>query len=139
VNANHMDAVAVLYMAKWLVAELVRVFHAVDTVTAVQVVDALVERELPVIWQVGGLKRVLQPKLSMKDKMLLLLYSEPGPVPEERVISWIEHSNPTVFRRDVVRPAHRSRLIEYDEGARTLELSPVGTRWVEEHLPLALT
>lgn len=139
VNANHMDAVAVLYMAKWLVAELVRVFHAVDTATATQVVDALVERELPVIWQVGGLKRVLQPELSMKDKMLLLLYSEQGPVSEERIISSIEHSNPTVFRRDIARPAHKSRLIEYDEGARTLELSPVGMRWVEEHLPLALT
>lgn len=73
VDANHMDAVAVRYMAKWLVTELVRVFHNLDTTAATEVVDALVEREIPVIWQVGDRRRVLQPKLSMKDRMLLLL------------------------------------------------------------------
>ena len=49
VDPNHMDAVAVLYMSKWLVAELVRVFHRVDTATASEAVDTLVERESAII------------------------------------------------------------------------------------------
>src|SRR2546423_9437344 len=59
VDPNHMDAVCVLQMSKWIVAELVRVFHNVDVDTATEIVDTLVERETPLIWEVNGLKRVL--------------------------------------------------------------------------------
>ena len=51
---------------------------------AAELVDALVEREVPLVWKVGGKKRVLDPKMSMKDKTLLLLHSSTGPVPEAR-------------------------------------------------------
>jgi hypothetical protein len=47
VNANHMDAEFVLAAAKWVVAELVRLFHTVDVRTATDVVDALVEKPFP--------------------------------------------------------------------------------------------
>jgi hypothetical protein len=73
VNANHMDSVFVLYSAKWIMAELIRIFHQVDTTTATNIVDALVERTLPLIWEVGDNRRVLNPKMSMKDKTLALL------------------------------------------------------------------
>ncbi len=66
VSPNHMDAVTVLAMAKWLVAELVRVFHNVDTKTATAITDALVEREVPLIWRVGEKERVLKANLSLK-------------------------------------------------------------------------
>jgi hypothetical protein len=138
VDANHMDAVAVLYMAKWIVAELVRVFHRLDTATATEVVNLLVEREIPVIWHVGDKKRVLQHKLSMRDKMLLVLYTEPGTVSEQDVVSWLEYSNASGFRHNVVQPAHKDRFIEYDTIARTLQLSPLGVQYVEEKLPLIL-
>jgi hypothetical protein len=41
VNPNHMDASMVLHSSKWLVAELVRIFHNVDTAIATAVVEAL--------------------------------------------------------------------------------------------------
>lgn len=136
VNPNHMDAVAVLYMAKWLVAELIRVFHCVDTATATEMVDALVEREVQVVWLVDGRKRVLLEKLTLRNKTLLLLYSEAGAVAEDDLRNWVEASNPTSYRRDVLRAAHRGKLLEYDDRAKTVRLSPTGARYVEENLPL---
>src|ERR1700682_786330 len=53
VDPNHMDAVCVLQMSKWLVAELVRIFHTCSVQEATVVVDALVEREVPLVWKVG--------------------------------------------------------------------------------------
>jgi hypothetical protein len=29
-------------------------------------------------------------------------------------VSWLEHSNASVYRRDVLRKLHRERFIEYD-------------------------
>jgi hypothetical protein len=138
VDPNHMDAKVVVESAKWIIAELVRVFHGLSTIEATQVVEGLVERTIPVVWDVAQRKRVLRTDLSMKDQTLLLLYTTNGPVKEVDLVSWTEHSNPTVYRRNVLRQAHRSRLIEYDENTGDVHISPRGIAYVEEHLPFDL-
>jgi hypothetical protein len=128
VNPNHMDASVVLAMAQWVMAELIRLFHGTDTKAATETVDALVERTVPVVWEVGGRRRVLEPSLSWRKQMLLLLLSMPAPVAEATLVTdWLEHPSAAVFRRDVLRPAHKARLVDYDEAAGTVTLSPKGT------------
>lgn len=134
VDPNHMDAICVLQMSKWIVAELVRVLHQLPVDDAAELVDALVEREVPLVWKVGDKKRVLDPEMSMKDKTLLLLHGSAGAVAVADLISWTEHSNPTVYRRDVLRRAHKATLIEYDADAKTAVISPVGVAYVEANL-----
>jgi hypothetical protein len=134
VNANHMDATLVLAGAKWVVAELVRIFHNIEPEDAAAVVDAMVERIIPSVWTVGTFRRVLATGVSMKDQTLLLLYSTPGPVAETDLARWVEHSNPSVYRRDVLATAHKDRLIEYDRTTGLVYLSPLGTAHVEDKL-----
>jgi len=57
-----------------------------------------------------------------------------GPVHERDLVSWIEHSNASVYRRDVLRTAHKARLMEYDQRAGTAQISPRGIEHVEEML-----
>jgi hypothetical protein len=131
VDPNHMDATAVLAMSKWLLAELVRIFHDVDTMAAAKVVDAIVERDVPVIWFVNGKRRILDVDLSMREKMLLILYQSRDQIAEKDLIEWLEHSNASVFRRDVIRPSHKERLIEYNDLSGRLQISPKGAQLVE--------
>lgn len=134
VDPNHMDAVCVLQMSKWIVAELIRVLHKRPLDKATEIVDALVERETPLIWKVNDKMRVLDAKLSMKDKALLLLHATAGPMDDRELIDFIEYSNTAVFRRDVLRPAHKVKLIEYDQHAGTVIISPLGIEYVEKLL-----
>lgn len=136
VNPNHMDAVAVLYMSRWVVAEIIRIFHDVTTAEAAEIVDALVERTLPLIWQIDGKHRVLNTKLTAREKTLVLLYRLRGQVADSDLVTWIEHSNPSLYRRDVLRKLHRERMVEYDATARTVVISPTGIRYVEECINL---
>jgi len=138
VNPNHMDAKVVVESAKWLVAELVRVFHGLSTEEATEVVEGLVEKTVPIVWKVGERKRVLRSDLSMRDQTLLLLYSTTGSVHERDLVDWVEHSNPSVYRRDVLRRAHRERLVDYNEHSGEVHLSPTGAAYVEDKLPLDL-
>ncbi|MFI9104304.1 hypothetical protein ACIGXA_27690 [Streptomyces fildesensis] len=126
VDPNHMDATAVLYMGKWLVAELVRVLHGITTEQATDLVDALIEREIPLIWTDGERKRVLKKGLTWKQKMLLMMLSERGQVGENDLFKWLEHSNAPRFRRDVLRPAHKENLIDFEEVSATIQLLPPG-------------
>jgi hypothetical protein len=135
VDPNLMDATAVVAMSKWVVAELIRVFHAVSTEKAQQLVESVVERSLPIIWKVGDVLRVLKPGLSAKHKVLVLLYHSTSWVDEEALRRWVEYSNPSMFREILLR-CHKDKLVEYDSGKKRVTLSPAGIDYVESKISL---
>jgi hypothetical protein len=134
VDPNHMDAVCVLQMSKWIMAEFLRVLHHLPVDEATEIVDALVELETPLIWKVNDKTRVLDTRLTMKDKSLVLLHATAGRLGDRELIDFIEHSNASAFRRDVLRPAHKAKLIEYDESTGIVTISPLGIEYVEKLL-----
>ena len=132
VDPNQMDATCVLYISKWIISELVRIFHDVDTKTAETAIDIIVERMLPTIWKVGDKMRVLDTSLSMKEKTLLLLYKSSIPLKQQDLVEWVEHSNVSIYRRDVLRLLHHDKFVEYDENTKIVHLSPKGIAHVEK-------
>ena len=134
VNPNHMDATMIFYASKWLMAELVRLLHNVETREASAIVEDLISKEIPLVWQAGDRKRILAKNLNMRQKTLLFLYSESQPIKEDTLFDWIEHSNKAVFRNNVLVRGHRARLWEYDKSSRTVLLSPIGKDEVETNL-----
>lgn len=134
VDPNHMDATAVLYSAKWLVAELVRLLHTLTTDEATAIVDGLIEREVAWVWSHGDKKRVLRKGLTWKQKTLVLMLTESGDVAEADLVRWLEHPGLPSFRKDVLKPLHKDRLIEYDTDKRTIHLLPPGVTAAEERV-----
>jgi hypothetical protein len=130
VDPNQMDATAVLYRSKWLMAELVRLLHGMTTDAATELVEALVEREIAVVWKWGDKRRVLVTGLSWKQQVLLLL-SSVTEATEADLLAWLEHKTLSNLRKDVLRPMHRGRLIDYDETTRVLRLLPPGITQAE--------
>jgi hypothetical protein len=131
VSPNHMDASVVLSMSKWLMAEMVRLLHDVQPAVAAEVIEALIDRELPLVWQVAGRKRVLDPLMKKKDKALAFLYSEVGPLSVGQLAEWLEQDARYV-KRDVVKPLHDARLVEFYQQTNLVHLSPIGVRSAEK-------
>lgn len=139
VNPNHMDALLVVSMADWIMAEIVRIFHSVTTDKAQDIVESLMVKQVHAVWEVDGKRRVLDTSLSFTNKTLLLLYqSHPKAISEENLLSWTEHSNASIFRRDVLRRCHENKLIEYDTVKKIATLSPLGIRYVEKNISLKI-
>jgi hypothetical protein len=90
-----MDAVAVLSMANWVMAELVRVFHGLSTAEAQSVVDGLAERRIPLVWQGQDSRRVLDPSLPLKEPLLLLIASSSSKVETEELCGQVTERNRT--------------------------------------------
>ncbi len=134
VASNKMDAAFVTSSCTFVVAELIRVFHNCSVEDAQETVDALVERKSPLIWEFDGGKRVLDTALKAADKVLVLLYSEPGWVGAPELISWIKYTNPTQFRATVLTPLDRALMIEFDQAANQCMITPMGMRRVEDEL-----
>jgi hypothetical protein len=132
VDPNHMDATAVLYIAKWLVAELVRLLHTLSTEEATAIVDGLIEREVAWVWTHGDKKRVMRTGMTWKQQTLVLMLTEAGDVAEADLTRWLEHPRLPSLRKDVLKPLHAARLIEYDTDKRTVRLLPPRVTAAEE-------
>ena len=123
VNPNLMDATAVYNLASWILAELVRIFHGVSTRDAQEVVNGLVERKSSLIWEIEDVKRVLDPKMPIREQVLLLLHQKLGWLSDKELVSWTEYSNATVFRAKVLTPLHEFGLL-----STTKETAALGFR-----------
>ena len=135
VEANQIDAATLVRACDWVICELVRIFHRLSLEEAQALVDGLAQRTIPDIWEVAGKKRVLRTDLTYKESTLLLLYSssESGVLLED-LFAWTEHSNITLFRRDVLKALHRDRLAEHDTDSDVVYISPIGVRKVEREI-----
>lgn len=131
VNPNHMDATAVLYSAKWIMAELVRLLHSLPTEQATSIIESIVEREISWVWTDGDIKRVIKMGLTLKQQTLVLLLASQGTVKEGDLVCWLERPDVRVYRRDVLRKMHRERLIEYGSADKSIRLLPPGVAAAE--------
>ena len=133
VKPSHMDATYVVAAAKWTMAELIRLFHNVSSKDAQDAVEFLTDRELPMIWDVNGRKRVLTAALSKSAQTLILLH-QVSAAKDEELFSWVEYSNFSVYRSKVLRPGHKQRLWEYDPDTGMVTLSALGVEEAEKIL-----
>jgi hypothetical protein len=134
VDPNEMDGEYFDRAIKWLIAELVRVFHNVSTAEARQIVETVSERSIPQIWEGDGKIRVLLPSLPMKDKVLLVLYHAVTAMDVKRLQEAVEYSNASVFAKSVLKKLHKEKLIEFDRDLGTVILLPPGVQHVEANL-----
>lgn len=139
VDANKIDAATAVRIADWCICELIRIYHTLSIEEAQALLDGISLRQVPQVWAVGGKRRVLDPSLDLRSQALLLLYTVPNEaVPVEDLFDWTEHSHLGNFKRDVLRPLHAVRLIEYDSSTQTVVLSPTGAADVEARLLASL-
>jgi hypothetical protein len=135
VDANEIDAATCVRTADWCLSELIRVVHEVPLEEAQALLDAIAWREVPHVWSIAGVKRVLDPKLTMREQVLVLLYSDPETaVPVEDLFKWTEYSRIDNFRRNVLAPLHDARMVEFDKETNTVVLSPLGADETERHV-----
>lgn len=129
VSPNEMDATFLLYSAKWVVAEIVRLNSTLSFDDTQKLVSQIVEREIGVLWKEETFTRVLSTRPRTKDQVLVLLFdASPRSEPELRAIT--EYRNATNFRR-LLRQLHAERMIEYSSDG-SCHISPLGSRRAEE-------
>lgn len=127
VDPNHMDAVFVMTSCSWVMAELVRVFHNVSTAEAQGVVDRLVERRVPLLWFGEDMRRVLDPKMPLREQVLLLLSTSSGKVDTADLLKWTDYKNASYFR-SLLRTMHKQRLVELSSDETAALILPPGDR-----------
>lgn len=135
VEANEIDATTIVKLADWIIAELIRIYHSLSLEEAQALIDSINTKTIPDVWEINGKRRILKQGLEFKEKVLLLTYTDlDNGVAVEDLFDWTEHSNFSMFKSSVLKPLHRSGLIEYDRELNFIHLSPLGIKQVEEKI-----
>jgi len=133
ISPNHMDAAGVLAVAKWVLAEIVRLLNSIDVEQARLAVEEVTTKSVELVWVVNGKRRVLSTSLGYRERTLVILYREhPKPVEGRQLFDWVEYSSWSAFKTNILRRCHAERLVDYDEVADQLHISPAGIRLAEE-------
>jgi hypothetical protein len=132
VEANEIDASTIVRVCDWIFCELIRIYHNLSLEEAQSIIDSISEKSVPLIWEIGGKKRILNKSLNYKQKTLVLIYSEiENGVYVNDLFDWVEHSHLTNFKRDVLKQLHKEKLIEFDNYNDIVYISPLGIKEVE--------
>lgn len=136
VSVNGMDANLVMACASWLLAEIVRLESGVSPAEAQQMVDSLVERQVPIIEEIDGDPVVLNTKLNATSRVLVLLYKKhPERIPLKTLQRWVKYRNITHFRNLLEANVRESMLVMNDNGVR---LTLKGATYVEKNIDLSM-
>lgn len=132
VEANSIDTATIVRVCDWILCELIRIHHGLSLEEAQAMVDALSSRSIPEIWEIMGKKKVLRTDLNVKQKTLLLAYTDiHGGILVEDLFAWTEYSKLSMFKIKVLKPLHDEILIEWDKENDAVFLSPLGVQEVE--------
>lgn len=132
IDPNQQDASLVVGVVSWLLAELIRMYHDVNADEAQAIVVNLVTRQAPIIEEFDGFLKVLSPRMSVSDHVLVLLYhrGDHGATFED-LQRWVRPPMRTNLRRTLSRLVNERDLAHHD--GTTFRITRLGQQVVERH------
>ncbi len=131
VSPNELDATYILYAAKWVMAELVRLCSTLSPEEAGALIHQIIERQVEAIWDDGETFMILDSKLRASDKILLVLYKKDNIIDSD-IQKSVEYQNKSAFNKILIS-LKKERLIDYRDDKRC-KISPLGCLRAEEIL-----
>ncbi len=115
IDANLMDATLVMAVCDWVMAELIRLYHDCSADEAQNIVDRLVKRSVPIIYDRDGIKTLLKQTSCEDAALLFLQYEGEKDIPVGDLCKWVEYTYVTTFRRKILHKLHTEKKIYLDE------------------------
>lgn len=133
ISPNHLDAEIYLSGMKWVMGELVRNYSQLSLEMSRDIVEAVITRTIQIVWSSEDLRRVLDPKRTTYQKVLILLYAEGRETSVSVLQGWVEYKNTTNFRNKILKKLHSEALIHYNESKSSVIILPTGQVYVEKN------
>lgn len=129
VSPNYLDATLIVATCKWILGEILRAESALSFDETASLVDAIVDRPVPGLWDAGSTRRILADGLSLREQILFLLLAE-SPQHADHILACTGYTNGAYFRKQL-RALHDERRIEFSNDGLCY-LSPKGHKEAEQ-------
>jgi hypothetical protein len=137
VAPSYIDAVFGISIAKWILAELIRINSDLTPHETSIMMNALVDRQIPIVEIIRDTPVILNPDLSARESILVLLYTAyPNHMNSDNIVKYLPNfTRPNIMTS--LRNAEKARLV-FREGDNSY-LTSLGMHFVEENLSGLIT
>jgi hypothetical protein len=97
IKPNHIDARVLTAQADWILAELTRLATRHDFAQAQALIDALVDRQIPLLEMIHGEWKLLETNLGLQDAILLALYHD-DKLLQADIVAFVKRGQSTVSK-----------------------------------------
>lgn len=133
INPNKTDSYLIITICEWILAELYRINYSVSLTEAQNIVDKLISRKLELVFELNGIKRILNPRLKIKDKILLIVYSEQSEyVTLSNLCLHLKNKNQYYLKNKILKQLDKEEFIELTKDDK-IYLLPPGEKYVEDN------
>lgn len=133
ISPNKADALLIITISEWVLSELYRINYRIPLVKAQELVNNLVSRKLELVFDLNGVKRILNPKMKIKDQILLLLYSDNNQyLTIDNLAKHLKYDNKNYLKNKILTEIDKQKLIELTEDEKVYLLPP-GRKHVEDN------
>jgi hypothetical protein len=138
VDANFSDATLSLVCCNWVMTEFLRIYYTSDIATAQKLVDSLVKIRIPLIQDFNGFLKLLNPKLSLPNKIMALLYyrHSDGATVEELNL-WLANRIRRDYMNLTLDKLEHERAFIHREDERCF-ITDTGKKYVEMNIPFQI-
>jgi hypothetical protein len=133
INPNRADALLIITIAEWVLAELYRINYTITLSKAQELVNNLVTRKLELVFDVNGVKRILNHSLKIKDQILILLYADNNQyLTIDNLCTHLKYKNKSYLKSKILSELDKKKMIELTEDEKVFLLPP-GRKYVEDN------
>lgn len=131
IEANRSDITWMMYSAKWVLAEFIRLSSKLSIDETSELVSSIMLRESSLIWETPRGLKILDPKMTTNNKVLCHLYLKDNQL-DSQLQQTIGYKNKTNFNKKILQKLHEQMLIDYVN--HTCSLTPLGAKEAEKIL-----
>jgi hypothetical protein len=114
IDPNDQDATLVISAIDWVLAELVRLHHGITANEAHRIIVNLVARQAPVVQDFDGFLKILNPKLQVSDRVLVLLYQRGADrATIDELLGWVHPKMRTNLKRTLEQLEHDKAYLHH--------------------------
>jgi len=136
IDVNEMDSTFVIQSVNWIMAELVRIEGQTSPDEAQEAIKKIIERKIPIVEEIGGRLKVLNPKLTVREQILVICYQKySGFIEDKNLFEWVEEKNKTRFKKYLIL-LDKEKLVDYYN--KKICLTKLGLVWVEKNIKFQL-
>jgi hypothetical protein len=132
IDPNLQDATHVVGNMDWVMAELVRLYHAVSADDAQRIIEDLVTKEVPAVQEIDG-HPVILSRLRARERALLMLYrAGAGGATIDELAAWLREGRKDHLRDRLRRLDDEQLVLEHPLTGR-FHITFLGEQYVVDH------
>jgi hypothetical protein len=136
IDVNEMDSNFVLNASNWIVAEFIRLETQMSPADAQAEIQKIIERKVPIVEEIGGRLKCLNPKIDAKIKAVIFCYQKyPERISLDVLVDWTEYTNKGVLRKQL-QGLNKDSILDFRNDSA--QLTRRGIEWVEKNISFQL-